>query len=122
MKAVQSSFRIIGLAAILALGAGSALLAGETPSMTTANAMGRATKKVTPEFPLAAKQLHITGAQEVEVTVSKTGDVTDAKVLRGNAMFSSSSVAAAKQWRFSPLMKGGEASEFTTILIFTYGQ
>jgi len=90
--------------------------------MTTANAMSRATKKVTPEFPVAAKQLHITGTQEVEVIVSKTGDVTEAKVLKGNAMFSNSSTAAAKQWKFSPLVKDGVPTEFTAVLVFNYGQ
>jgi TonB family protein len=122
MKAAQISFRVLGLAAILAFGTGSAVLAGDAPTISTSNAMGRATKKVTPEFPMTAKQLHITGAQEVEVTVSKAGDVTEAKVLRGNAMFSNSSLAAAKQWKFSPLVKDGAASEFTTILIFNFGQ
>ena len=121
MQVLRKSIKALGLVSILALAAGMALLA-EIPSITTANAMVRANKKVSPEFPVAAKQLHISGSQEVQVTVSKTGDVIDAKVLKGNAMFSASSTAAAKQWKFAPLVKDGEASEFTAVLVFNYGQ
>ena len=122
MRAVRNSFKFLVLATVLVLAAGTAALADETPMITTANAMVRATKKVSPDFPVAAKQLHITGALEVQVTVSKTGDVIDAKVLKGNMMFSSSSTAAAKQWKFSPLVKDGAASEFMAVLIFSFGQ
>lgn len=122
MQAVRNSFRILGLATLLALAAGTAVLADEAQMITTANAMVRATKKVSPEFPLAAKQLHVSGTQEVQVTVSKSGDVIDAKVLKGNAMFSNSSTAAAKQWKFAPLVKDGTASEFMAVLVFSYGQ
>jgi TonB family protein len=122
MQALRNSFRLLGWATLLALTAGTAVLADETPTISTANAMVRATKKVSPEFPIAAKQLHIIGAQDVQVTVSKTGDVIDAKVLKGNAMFSNSSMAAAKQWKFAPLVKDGTSSEFTAVLVFNYGQ
>jgi TonB family protein len=122
MQAARNSLKFLGLVAVLALTAGTAVLADEPPMITTANAMVRATKKVSPEFPLAARQLHISGSQEVQVTVSKSGDVIDAKVLKGNAMFSNSSTAAAKQWKFAPLVKDGTASEFMAVLIFSYGQ
>lgn len=122
MQAMRNRFKVLGLATVLALAAGTLALAEEAQMITTANAMVRATKKVSPEFPLAAKQLHISGAQEVQVTVGKNGDVIDAKVLKGNAMFSMSSVAAAKQWKFSPLVKDGAASEFMAVLVFNYGQ
>lgn len=121
MQALRNGIKVLGLASALVFAAGTAARA-ETPTITTANAMVRASKKVSPEFPMAAKQLHISGSQEVQVTVSKTGDVVDAKVLKGNAMFSTSSVAAAKQWKFAPLVKDGEASEFVAVLIFNYGQ
>ncbi len=121
MQAIRNSLKALGLVSLLVFAAGTAVLA-ETPAITTANAMVRANKKVSPEFPMAAKQLHINGSQEVQVTVSKAGDVIDAKVLKGNAMFSASSTAAAKQWKFAPLVKDGEASEFTAVLIFNYGQ
>jgi len=122
MQTVRIRIKFLVLVTVLALAAGSALMADEVTMITTANAMVRATKKVAPEFPMAAKQLHIIGSQEVQVTVSKTGDVIDAKVLKGNMMFSQASTLAAKQWKFTPLVKDGAANEFMTILIFNYGQ
>lgn len=122
MQALRNGFKVLGLVAVVAFASGMTALAGDAPSITTANAMVRASKKVSPEFPMAAKQLHISGSQEVQVTVSKTGDVTEAKVLKGNAMFSASSTAAAKQWKFAPLVKDGVATEFTAVLVFNYGQ
>lgn len=94
--------------------------AQDVNSLTTANALARASKKVMPEYPTAARQLHIQGQQEVEIMVSSQGDVTEAKVLKGNAMFTAASVAAAKQWKFTPLQKDGQAVKFSSVLVFKY--
>lgn len=122
MRTVRNRIKYLVLVTVLALSAATTVLADDTPMITTANAMAHATKKVTPEFPVAAKQLHISGSQEIQVLVSKTGEVTEVKVLKGNMMFSGSSTAAAKQWKFAPLMKDGTAIEFAAVLIFNYGQ
>ena len=122
MRTLRNGMKLLALATVLAVAAGTTVRADETPMMTTANAMVRAIKKVSPEFPVAAKQLHIAGAQELQVTVSTTGDVTDVKVLKGNMMFSNSSIAAARQWKFTPFSKDGAVSEFMTVLVFNYGQ
>jgi TonB family protein len=106
----------------MALLAGGACLAADMPALATNTAMALALKRATPAYPMAAKQLHVMGSQEVEVTVSKTGEVTDVKVLKGNVMFSTASAAAARQWKFAPLVKDGETTAFTTVLIFQYGQ
>ncbi len=94
------------------------LLAQET--VPTANAMARVARKVSPDYPPAAKQLNVTGTQEVQITVSAAGDVEDAKVLKGNAMFTQASVNAVKQWKFQPLVKDGAPQRFTTVIIFNY--
>ncbi|MGC4048550.1 MAG: energy transducer TonB [Paludibaculum sp.] len=105
-------------ALMMMLGAGC--LAQEENSLTTANALSRAAKRVSPEYPIAARQLNIQGQQEVAIAVSAQGDVTEAKVMKGNAMFTASSVAAAKQWKFTPYTKDGQAVPFTTVLVFSY--
>jgi len=89
-------------------------------AIPTANAMARIAKKVSPEYPPAAKQLNVSGSQEVQITVSATGDVEDAKVVKGNAMFTQASVSAVKQWKFQPLVKDGAAQRFTTVIVFNY--
>jgi TonB family protein len=89
-------------------------------AIPTANAMARVAKKVAPEYPPAAKQLNVSGSQEVQITVSAAGDVEDAKVVKGNAMFTQASVSAVKQWKFQPLVKDGAAQRFTTVIVFNY--
>jgi TonB family protein len=88
--------------------------------ITTANALGRVIKKVAPAFPVAAKQLNVTGSQDVQITVDEQGNVIDAKVLKGNALFTQASLAAVKEWKFTPLLKDGQPARFTTIITFNY--
>ena len=71
--------KLLALATVLAVAAGTTVRADETPMMTTANAMVRAIKKVSPEFPVAAKQLHIAGAQRREQVVTHLQPFRDAR-------------------------------------------
>ncbi len=108
------------LVAVLATIALPSLLSAETVSIPTATAMARIAKKVAPGYPAAAKQLNISGSLDVEITVNEEGSVTDAKVLKGNAMFSSSSLAAVKQWKFMPLVQDGVGKGFTSVIVFNF--
>ncbi len=110
---------MLGMAMAAALLAGSVMAEDAVP-LATPSALARVAKKVTPDFPTAAKQLNLNGTQDVEVTVSATGDVESAKVLKGNAIFSNSSLAAVKQWKFNPLVKDGQPVRFTTVLSINY--
>lgn len=94
--------------------------AQEPQSIATASAMSRVVKKVAPEFPAAAKQLNVTGQSEVSVVVGTGGDVEEAKVLKGNAIFSQASLNAVKQWKFTPLAKDGAPVKFSTVILFNY--
>jgi periplasmic protein TonB len=90
--------------------------------ITSANAMSRVVKKVAPEFPVAARQLNVTGFQEVQVTVNAEGDVEDVKVVKGNPMFTLASTAAVKQWKFTPLLKDGAPAKFMAVLTINYSK
>lgn len=113
--------KMIVLLAVLAA-AVAAMPAFAQESVPTALAMARATKKVAPDFPAAARQLNLTGVSEVEVQVNEAGDVVEAKMLKGNAIFSSNALSAARQWKFTPMMKDGAALKFTSVLIFNFAK
>lgn len=98
----------------------AAVAAPAQESITTANAMGRVVKKVAPAYPTAARQLNVTGTQDVEIVVDEQGNVVDAKVLKGNALFTQASLAAVKEWKFTPLVKDGQPVKFTTVITFNY--
>lgn len=103
------------VAAVVAAGSASAQQA-----ITTANAMTRVAKKVAPAYPVAARQLNVTGQQEVTIVVDEAGNVTDAKVVKGNALFTQSSLAAVREWKFTPLVKDGQPVKFSTTVVFSY--
>jgi TonB family protein len=96
------------------------MLVAETVSIPTASAMTRVSKRVAPVYPAAAKQLNISGSQDVEITVDEQGSVVEAKALKGNAMFSTASVSAVKLWKFTPLVQDGAAKSFTSVIVFNY--
>jgi protein TonB len=106
----------LALAGALAL----ATVATAQEAITTANALGRVVKKVAPAYPTAARQLNVTGSQDVEIVVDEQGNVVDAKVLKGNALFTQASLAAVKEWKFTPLIKDGQPVKFTTVITFNY--
>jgi TonB family protein len=108
------------LVAVLATIAVPSLLSAETLSIPTASAMARVAKKVAPEYPAAARQLNVSGSLEVEITVGEDGSVTEAKVLKGNAMFSSASLSAVKLWKFNPMVQDGVAKSFTSVIVFNF--
>ena len=108
------------LAAVLATIAVPSLLSAETLSIPTASAMARVAKKVAPEYPAAARQLNVSGSLEVQITVGEEGSVTEAKVLKGNAMFSSASLSAVKLWKFTPMVQDGVAKSFTSVIVFNF--
>ena len=113
--------RLAVVAAVLVVcGAGAIVSAADPVVMSTDAAMSLATKRVVPVYPVVAKQLHITGESDVKVVVDESGSVTDAKVVKGNAMFTSASVAAAKAWKFTPLTKDGTVTAFETTLVFQF--
>lgn len=108
----------IRLALVVAVVTAAVAVAQEP--ITTANALGRVVKKVAPTYPTAARQLNVTGSQDVEIVVDEQGNVIDAKVLKGNALFTQASLAAVKEWKFQPLLKDGQPVKFTTVITFTY--
>ena len=112
----------IAVAAIVIFAVCAPVASAENLNIPTASAMSRVAKKVAPQFPAAARQLNISGTQDVEITVDESGSVVDAKVLKGNAMFSQASIAAVKQWKFTPLIHEGAPKSFTTVIVFAYSK
>lgn len=119
----KSGLRLTGwmvVAAVMFLIVLPSKLMAETVNIPTASAMTRVAKRVAPVYPAAARQLNVSGSQDVEITVDEQGSVVEAKVLKGNAMFSTASVSAVKLWKFTPLVQDGAAKSFTSVIVFNY--
>jgi len=84
-------------------------------------ALGEVVTKVTPEYPITARQIAVTGEVQVRVLVSEQGNVLEAKAVSGTALFRRSAEIAAGKWVFKPAMLNGKPAkaEGTIIFIFT---
>jgi TonB family protein len=84
-------------------------------------ALGEVVTKVTPEYPITARQIAVTGEVQVRVLVSEQGNVLEAKAVSGTALFRRSAEIAASKWVFKPAMLNGKPAkaEGTIIFIFT---
>ena len=66
-------------------------------------------KKVTPVYPDAARQAHISGNVVAEVTIGTKGDVTDVRDVRGESMLLDAVIDAVWQWQYSPSSLNGRS-------------
>lgn len=93
----------------------SSQLAQAELRVSMAEALKAAVKRPSPGYSPIAKQMRVAGDVEVEVSISKTGDVENVKVLSGNALLTATVVKTVKDWKFTPF-----ASEAITQLKFTF--
>jgi TonB family protein len=58
--------------------------------------------KVAPAFPEGAKKVRSREDVVLELSIEKSGEVSDVKVVKGHPSFNESAVEAVKQWKFEP--------------------
>jgi TonB family protein len=92
--------------AALVLGTG---FAQEPKKVTRAEGLNAATTKVSPDYPVMAKQLKIEGAVELEALVSESGAVEKVNIVSGNPVLTRPASEALKKWKFAPFTSDGKA-------------
>lgn len=73
-------------------------------------------KRVEPVYPPEATEMDQRAVVFVLLTVSKSGEVSDAQVLAGFDWFRGTALAAVKQWKFRPYEADGEPREVQTMV------
>jgi Ca-activated chloride channel family protein len=81
---------------------------------------GSATRKVQPAYPALARAARAQGAAQVQITVSESGEVIDARVIGGHPMFRDAALQAAKQWRFKPTELSGVPVKTQGVITFNF--
>src|SRR5262245_15151224 len=81
---------------------------------------GSATKKVQPAYPEIARTAKASGAVLVQITINESGEVINAKIIRGHPIFNDAALQAAKQWRFKPTELSGVPVKTQGILTFNF--
>lgn len=68
-------------------------------------------RRVSPSYPLLAKQMKVQGAVVLEALIGKTGSIQDIQILSGPAILSAAAREAVKQWHFKPYLQNGQPVE-----------
>jgi len=71
-------------------------------------------KKVAPEYPSNAIRMQIEGTVELMATISKAGEISQIKILSGDAQLTKAAMDAVKQWKYKPYLLNGEPVEIQT--------
>src|SRR5215510_4208571 len=81
---------------------------------------GSAIRKVQPPYPPIAKAARASGAVQVQILISETGEVIDATVISGHPALRDAALQAARQWVFKPTELSGVAVKVQGILTFNF--
>ncbi len=81
-------------------------------------------RKVTPEYPLIARQGRIQGQVLLSAIISKTGDIENLSLISGHPLLVPAAIEAVKQWHYRPYLLNGEpvAVETTISVMFVISQ
>jgi TonB family protein len=81
---------------------------------------GKAIRKVQPPYPPIARAARVSGAVQVQVTISETGEVIEATVINGHPLLRDAALEAARQWMFQPTELSAVPVKVQGILTFNF--
>ncbi|HZQ23114.1 MAG TPA: TonB family protein [Terriglobales bacterium] len=73
-----------------------------------------------PMYPEGALREGLQGPVVLEALISKDGNISDLKVVRGHFALARAAVQAVQQWRFKPYVLNGQATEAATFLTINF--
>jgi TonB family protein len=119
---------LIGMAAVASSGPPPDLVgSGKTAtpvlqklSISQGVSQGLLVKKVEPVYPTNAIHLHVEGAVQLSATISKSGDITDVKILSGDQQLTRAAADAVKRWKYKPYLLNGEPVEIQTQITINF--
>ena len=77
-------------------------------------------KRVQPHYPAQAMQMRIQGPVQLQATISKSGDITNLKVVSGDGILARAAQEAVKQWKYKPYYLNGEPVEIQTQILVNF--
>lgn len=73
-----------------------------------------------PTYPPSAKAVQANGRVEIQVTVDENGNVISALAISGHPLLRTSAEAAARQAKFSPMIKSGQTIKITKVIVYDF--
>jgi TonB family protein len=86
----------------------------QTMSISQGVSRGLLVKTVQPSYPSNALRMHIEGPVELLATISRNGDISTVKILKGDANLAHAAADAVKQWKYKPYLLNGEPVDIQT--------
>ena len=80
----------------------------------------RLVHRVQPEYPMAAKILHLAGTVELEAIIGTDGSIRQLEVLSGNPILAQAACDAVQQWQYQPTRLSGQPVEVETHITVTF--
>ena len=77
-------------------------------------------KRVQPHYPAQAMQMRVQGPVQLQATISKTGDITNVKVMSGDGILARAAQDAVKQWKYKPYYLNGDPVEIQTQILVNF--
>jgi len=71
-------------------------------------------RKISPEYPEAAKKAHIQGHVILRAIIGKDGDVENLQIVSGHPQLAPAAIEAVKQWKYKPYLQQGQPVEVET--------
>ena len=75
---------------------------------------GNLVQKTVPQYPAIAKAARIQGTVVLQATISKTGEITNLRVISGPPLLQQSAMDAVRTWRYRPYLLNNEPVEVDT--------
>jgi protein TonB len=77
-------------------------------------------RQVEPVYPLLAKEAKVSGEVRIDCIIDEHGDVTQMKVVSGNALLISAALNAVAQWKYQPTLLNGQPVSVDMIVNVTF--
>lgn len=98
----------------------SGFIPGQIGSGVGTNNDGKAINLPVPAYPSAARAVQASGKVQVQVTIDESGKVISASAISGHPLLRTSAEEAARQAKFSPAIKSGQAVKTTKVIIYDF--
>jgi len=80
----------------------------------------RLVRRVEPVYPELARSARLSGLVLLVITVDEEGNVSGARVVRGQPLLNESAIAAVKQWKYSPTLLNGSPVPVTATVTVAF--
>jgi len=94
--------------------------APQTLKVSQGVSQGLLVKKVPPVYPAQAQEMKIQGAVQIAATIGKDGNITNLKLLSGDAILGRAAIDAVKQWKYKPYYLDGQAVDIQTQITINF--